>query len=71
MIKEEAVKYLCLVYNEEKKLDTMSKSESDAFIGEHLAYDEVLRKSVTILSRRPSNPFRPPRPCGSGTTRCP
>jgi hypothetical protein len=43
--KERAMNYLCLVYSEEKKLDDMSKSESDALIDEHLAYDEVLRKS--------------------------
>ena len=39
------MKYLCLVYLEEKKLDAMSKSELDALIDESLAYDEVLRKS--------------------------
>jgi hypothetical protein len=45
MIEEGAMKYLCLVYNEQKKLDAMSQSELDALIDEHLAYDEVLRKS--------------------------
>jgi hypothetical protein len=39
------MKYLCLVYLEEKKLDTMSKSEFDALVDESLAYDDVLRKS--------------------------
>ena len=39
------MKYLCLVYIEEKKLDALSKSELDALIDESLAYDEVLRKS--------------------------
>src|SRR5438552_2964051 len=39
------MKYLCLVFNEEKKLEAMSKSEWDALVAEHLAYDEVLRKS--------------------------
>jgi len=43
------MKYLCLVYLEEKKLDAMSKSELDALIGESLAYDEVLRKSGHYL----------------------
>jgi len=39
------MKYLCLVYNEEKKLDAMSRNELDAFVDEHLAYDEVLQRS--------------------------
>jgi|SRR5688500_12424984 hypothetical protein len=39
------MKYLCLVFNDEKKLDAMPKSEYDALVAEHLAYDEVLRKS--------------------------
>ena len=43
------MKYLCLVYIEEKKLDAMSKSELDALTDESLAYDEVLRKSGHYL----------------------
>ncbi len=44
------MKYLCLVYMEEKKLDALSESELDALIGESLAYDEVLRKSGHYLA---------------------
>ena len=39
------MKYLCLVYIEEKKLDALPKGELDALIDESLDYDEVLRKS--------------------------
>ena len=39
------MKYLCLVYREEKKLDAMSRGELDAFVGEHRAYDAVLREN--------------------------
>ena len=39
------MKYLCLVYREEKIVDAMSKGEFDAFVGEHRAYDAVLRES--------------------------
>jgi len=39
------MKYLCLVYYDERKLDALSKSEFDALVGEALAYDDVLRKS--------------------------
>ena len=39
------MKYLCLVYLEEKKLGAMSKSEPDAFMGEYFAFTEGIRKS--------------------------
>ena len=39
------MKYLCLIYDEEKKLGGMSKSESDAFMGEYFAFTEGIRKS--------------------------
>ena len=32
------MKYLCLIYDEESKLGAMSKSESDAFMGEYFAF---------------------------------
>jgi hypothetical protein len=39
------MKYLCLIYDEEKKIAAMSKSESDAFMGEYFAFTEGIRKS--------------------------
>ncbi len=39
------MKYLCLVYIEEKTRDALSKDELDALIDESLAYDEGLRQS--------------------------
>ena len=39
------MKYLCLIYLEEEKLDAMPKSEFDALAREHLALDEELQKS--------------------------
>ncbi len=39
------MKYLCLVYFEEAKLDALSPSEHDTLVGEALAYDEELRTS--------------------------
>ncbi len=38
------MKYLCLVYYDEAKLDALSKSEFDALVNESLAYDDQLRK---------------------------
>ena len=39
------MKYLCLIYDEEQKLNAMSKSESDAFMGEYFEFTEGIRKS--------------------------
>jgi len=39
------MKYLCLVYIEEKKLADLSDREMDVLVKKSLAYDEVLRKS--------------------------
>ena len=38
------MKYLCLVYYDEKNLDALSKSEFDALVGEAHAYNDVMRK---------------------------
>jgi hypothetical protein len=42
---EAAMKYLCLIYDEEKKMATMSQSESNAFMGEYFAFTDGIRKS--------------------------
>jgi hypothetical protein len=39
------MKYLCLIYDEEKKMAAMSKSDADAFMGEYFAFTEGIRKS--------------------------
>jgi len=39
------MKYLCLVYYDERKLDALSNGEYDTLVGEVLAYRDVLRKS--------------------------
>ncbi len=38
------MKYLCLIYGEEKVFDAMSKRELDALVDEHLAYDDDLKR---------------------------
>jgi hypothetical protein len=42
---EEVMRYLCLIYDDEKKVGTMSQSESDKFMGEYFAFTEDIRKS--------------------------
>jgi hypothetical protein len=44
-IPEEAMKYLCLIYDDEKKWETMSKAEADAYMGEYFAFTDGIRAS--------------------------
>lgn len=39
------MKYLCLIYDEEKVLASMTKTESDAFMGEYFGFTEAIRRS--------------------------
>lgn len=44
------MRYLCLIYDEEKKMAAMAKPESDAFMGEYFAFTEGIRKSGHFLA---------------------
>ncbi len=44
------MKYLCMAYEEENKLNALSKNEWDALRGETLAYLEELQRSGYIIS---------------------
>ena len=39
------MKYLCLIYDDEKTFGTMPKAEMDAFMGEYRAFTESTKKS--------------------------
>lgn len=39
------MRYLCLIYLEEAKLNALSESEYDALVADSLAYDDELRRS--------------------------
>lgn len=39
------MQYLLLIYDEEKKLNGMSKAESDKFMGEYFAFTEGVKQS--------------------------
>jgi hypothetical protein len=43
------MRYLCLIYAEETKVGTMSKSEAGAFTSEYFAFTEGIRKSGHFL----------------------
>jgi hypothetical protein len=39
------MKYLCLIYDDEKKWETMSKAEADAYMGEYFAFTDAIKGS--------------------------
>jgi hypothetical protein len=47
------LKYLCLAYEEEAKLNALSKSEWGALRGETLAYVEELRTNGVLIAAEP------------------
>jgi len=42
------MKYLCLIYDEEKQLNAMSKSDSETFMGEYMSFTEGIAKGGDI-----------------------
>jgi hypothetical protein len=50
------MKYLCLVYNDEKELDALPQREYDAIVAEVLAYREELRRSGHYIDSSPLQP---------------
>ena len=52
------MKYLCLIYDEEKRLGGMSKNESDAFTSEYFAFTEGIRKSGHYLGGEALQPVQ-------------
>jgi hypothetical protein len=52
------MKYLCLVYHEETKVDALPRSEYDAIVDEVLDYREELRKSGHYITSSPLEPVR-------------
>ena len=52
------MKYICLIYFDEKKLEAMSKSEWDAFMEECLACDVQLKKSGHAIAYEALEPIQ-------------
>ena len=52
------MRYLCLIYDEEKKVGGMSKSEADAFMGEYFAFTEGIRKSGQYVAGEALQPVQ-------------
>ena len=52
------MKFLCLVYHDEKNLDALSRAEWDALVQDHLAYDEELRQRGHFILGQALEPVR-------------
>jgi hypothetical protein len=52
------MKYLCLAYEEEEKLNALSKAEWDALRSETLAYVEKIQKSGCLIAAEPLQSVR-------------
>lgn len=52
------MKYLCMVFCDEKKLEALSSAESQALDDESLAYDESIRKKGHLLAAQALQPVR-------------
>ena len=50
------MKYLCLIYDDEKALESMPKSESEAFMGEYFAFTEGIRESGQYVAGEALHP---------------
>lgn len=52
------MKYLCLIYNEEKKLETMPDDEVEAVVNECLVHCESLKKSGHLIASARLSPVQ-------------
>ena len=52
------MKYLCLIYDDEKKMAGMSKSEGEAFMAEYGAFTASVKSSGHYLGGEPLQPVQ-------------
>ena len=52
------MKYLCLIYDDEKKVATMSQADSDKFMGEYFAFTEDIQKSGHMVQGEALQPVQ-------------
>jgi hypothetical protein len=52
------MKYLCLIYDEEKKMATMSKADGDAFMGEYFTFTDGVKKSGHYVAGEALQPIQ-------------
>ncbi len=52
------MKYLCLIYDDEKKMAAMSKAEADAFMGQYFAFTDGIKKSGHYVGGEALHPVK-------------
>jgi hypothetical protein len=52
------MRYLCLIYDEEKKMAGMSKSDGEAFMGEYWAFTDAIRQSGNYVAGEALQPVQ-------------
>jgi hypothetical protein len=57
-LSEGAMKYLCLIYDDEKKWETMSKAEADAYMGEYFAFTDAVKASGHYIAGHALKPVQ-------------
>jgi len=50
------MKYVCLIYDEEKVWDAMPKGEQEAYLGEYFAFTEGIRQSGQFVAGEALHP---------------
>ncbi len=52
------MKYLCLIYDDEAKIASMPKKESDAFLGEYFAFSDDIRRTGHYVAGEALHPVQ-------------
>jgi hypothetical protein len=52
------MKYLCLIYDEEKTMEAMPKGESDAFMGEYFTFTDNIKQSGHYIAGEALQPVQ-------------
>ena len=52
------MKYLCLIYDEEKRFESLARGEMDALMGEYFAFTKDIRQSGHYLGGNDLQPTR-------------
>jgi hypothetical protein len=51
------MRYLCLIYDEEKKLGAMSQAEQEKFMGEYFAFTDDIKKNGAYIGGEALQPI--------------
>ena len=64
------MKYLCLLFYDESKLNALSDNELQALVDESLNYDDVLRKAGHLIAAQALEPVQAAATLRLPTGRC-